>query len=562
MNQILYNASYSSRKNRIMIIILLLLICAVICLSTIFAINNKSNENIITNVFASGIDISLKSQEEAKDILEDKINAYGEIKLILNLEGQNYNISANDLGFYATNIDELVTEAYNYGRAGNLVENNYEILFSKFKNKELSLKFDLDNELYTELVTRLSDASDSIAADDKYEVKDDVVVITKGQEGKKIDRDLLKEYIITAVVNQVATIDVPVSETTAYAINFEDLYEEVCTEPQNAEVVKGSVTKIVAEKKGFGFDVAEAKKLYKEAEAGEVIEIKLAEIEPEIKLADLDADLYSNVLATFTTSYDTKDSNRVKNLQTASDRCNETVVNPGETFSFHNTIGTRTIANGYAPGNSFVGGKVVKTVGGGICQISSTLYNIVLKTNNLEIVERKAHGMPVAYAEPGLDATIAEGSIDFRFKNNREYPIKISSKLENGFVVMSILGLEEENEPRIELKSVKLTTIPAKTINQNDSSMYVGTTKVLQDPVDGCTSEAYKIVKDKDGNVISETLLSKDRYIATDKIVAVGTKAKTPVVVTPPVVEEPSVEPEEPRDLPPGWDSPESPYGG
>ena len=149
MNQILYNASYSSRKNRIMIIILLLLICAVICLSTIFAINNKSNENIITNVFASGIDISLKSQEEAKDILEDKINAYGEIKLILNLEGQNYNISANDLGFYATNIDELVTEAYNYGRAGNLVENNYEILFSKFKNKELSLKFDLDNELYT-----------------------------------------------------------------------------------------------------------------------------------------------------------------------------------------------------------------------------------------------------------------------------------------------------------------------------------------------------------------------------------------------------------------------------
>lgn len=560
MNQILYNASYSSRKNRIMIIILLLLICAVICLSTIFAINNKSNENIITNVFASGIDISLKSQEEAKDILEDKIKAYGEIKLVLNLEGQNYNISANDIGFHATNVDDVVTEAYNYGRSGNLVENNYEILFSKFKNKELNLEFALDNSLYNELVTRLSEASESIAADDKYEVKDNSVVITKGQEGKKIDRETLEGYIITAVVNQVPTIEVPVSETTAYAINFEDLYEEVCTKPQNAEIVKGDVVKIVAEKKGFGFDIEEAKKLYKEANAGEVVELKLTEIEPTIKLADLDADLYSNVLATFTTSYDTKDSNRVKNLQTASERCNGTVVNPGETFSFHNTIGTRTIANGYAMGNSFVGGKVVKSVGGGICQISSTLYNIVLKTNNLEIVERKAHGMPVVYAEPGLDATIAEGSIDFRFKNNREYPIKISSKLENGFVVMSILGLEEKDEPRIELKSVKLTTIPAKTINQNDGTMYVGTTKVLQEPVDGCTSEAYKIVKDKNGNVISETLLSKDRYIATDKIVAVGTKVKAPVVTPPPVIEEPSVEP--PRDLPPGWDSPESPYGG
>ena len=140
MNQILYNASYNARKNRIMIAILVLLIVAVICLSTIFAINNKSNENIIKNVFASGIDISLKSQEDAKEMLESKIKEYGNIKLVLNLGGQDYNIVANDMGFHATNIEEVVTEAYNYGRAGNLVENNYEILFSNFKNKDIKCK--------------------------------------------------------------------------------------------------------------------------------------------------------------------------------------------------------------------------------------------------------------------------------------------------------------------------------------------------------------------------------------------------------------------------------------
>lgn len=562
MNQILYNASYSARKNRIMIAILVLLIVAVICLSTIFAINNKSNENIIKNVFASGIDISLKSQEDAKEMLESKIKEYGNIKLVLNLGGQDYNIVANDMGFHATNIDAVVTEAYNYGRSGNLVENNYEILFSNFKNKDINLEFDVEDELYSLLIKKLSEASDAVVADDSYEVNENVITITKGQDGQKIDQTVLREYIVTAVVNQVPRIEVPVSESTANPINFEELYNTVCVEPKNAEVIKGDKFEIKVEEKGLAFDISEAKKLYKETEAGESFEITMTETMPEITVADLDVDLYTNVLATFTTTYDTTEKNRVQNLQTASSRCNDTVINPGEEFSFHKTVGTRTIANGYASAHSYTGGNVVNTVGGGICQISSTLYNIVLKTNDLEIVERKAHGMPVAYAEPGLDATIAEGYIDFRFKNNRDYPIKISSKVENGKVVMSILGLAEENEPIIELKSVKLTTIAAKTITKNDSTMYQGTSKVVQDPVDGCTSEAYRIVKDKDGNVISETLLSKDKYIATDKIVKVGTKVKQPVVQPPVVDPEPEPEPEPPRDIPPGWDSPESPYGG
>lgn len=563
MNQILYNASYGARKNRIMIAILVLLIVAVICLSTIFAINNKSNENIIKNVFASGIDISLKSQEDAKEMLESKIKEYGNIKLVLNLGGQDYNIVANDMGFHATNIDEVVTEAYNYGRAGNLVENNYEILFSNFKNKDINLEFDVEDELYSLLIKKLSEASDAVVADDSYEVNENVITITKGQDGQKIDQTVLREYIVTAVVNQVPRIEVPVSESVANPINFEELYNTVCVEPKNAEVIKGDKFEIKVEEKGLAFDISEAKKLYKETEAGESFEITMTETMPEVTVADLDVDLYTNVLATFTTTYDTTEKNRVQNLQTASSRCNDTIINPGEEFSFHKTVGTRTIANGYASAHSYAGGNVVNTVGGGICQISSTLYNIVLKTNNLEILERKAHGMPVAYAEPGLDATIAEGYIDFRFKNNRDYPIKISSKVEDGKVVMSILGLAEENEPIIELKSVKLTTIAAKTITQNDSTMYQGTSKVVQDPVDGCTSEAYRIVKDANGNVISETLLSEDKYIATDKIVKVGTKVKQQEVVVP-VEPEPTPEPEpEPdRDLPPGWDSPESPYGG
>ena len=171
--------------------------------------------------------------------------------------------------------------------------------------------------------------------------------------------------------------------------------------------------------------------------------------------------------------------------------------------------------------------------------------------------------MIVAYAEPGLDATIAEGSIDFRFKNTRKYPIKIVASVANGNATVSIMGIQDKDEPTVELKSVILETIPYKTIRQNDSTMMQGTTKQVQKPSNGYVAEAYKVLKDANGNVISETLLHKDRYTPIDEVIKVGTKVNTP----PPVVQEPDppvipVEPEEPdRDLPPGWDSPESPYG-
>ena len=160
-----------------------------------------------------------------------------------------------------------------------------------------------------------------------------------------------------------------------------------------------------------------------------------------------------------------------------------------------------------------------------------------------------------------------EGAIDFKFVNNRNYPIKIVSTLNNGTVTMSILGIKEEDDPIIELESVVLETLKYETEYQYDSNMLVGKSVELQEPEDGYLSEAYRIEKDENGNVISRTLISKDKYIPTNRIVKIGTKEPTPVVPeVPEVPEEPDVsepEPDEPiRDLPPGWDSPESPYGG
>lgn len=561
MNQILYNTSKTTGKKKIAIFVVIALICIIACISTVFALTNKGNENILKNVFIAGVDVSEKTKEDAKAALEEKVSDYNDNEITLTLDGKEYVISSDEVGFSYENLEEVVEEAYNYGRDGNLLQNNYTILFSNFKNKEFDIEYKLDNDLYNGLIEKIVAANESIVMDDSYEMSGEKLVIRKGQDGLKIATDQLESYILTAITNKVESVEVPIINSESQKLNLQEVYAKVYVEPQDAYYTSGEKFEIIPEKNGFDFDIAKAQAAYESFKGSGEFVIELRPVEPSVKVADLDAELFKDVLSTFSTTYNETEKNRVQNLTVASERCNSTIVYPGEVFSFHKTIGTRTIANGYALGHSFAaGGKVVNTVGGGICQISSTLYNIVLKAD-LEIVERKNHGLYVEYAEPSLDATIAEGSIDFRFKNNRKSPIKIESEVKNGVVKMSILGMKQSDDPIIELESVVLETLEPKTIRENDSTMLEGTTKVVQSPVKGYKSEAYRIEKDSNGNVVSRTLISKDTYAATNEIIKVGTKVIKPVEPEVPVTPVQPEEPEEPvRDLPPGWDSPESPY--
>lgn len=565
MNQILYNTTNTTDKKKIALFTLIVIICVMVCISTLFAAINLNNTKIYNNVFISGIDVSGKTKEEASDIINEEVNKYSKKSVTLRLDQSEYDISVAEVGFTVSDIDQALEEAYSYGRDGTFIQNNYTILFSNFKNKNLELGYALDEEMYQNLVARIISANEKISADDTYEISDKSIIITRGQDGLKIDGELLEKCIIKAATTESNIIDIPVLESESGRIDFEKLYSEVHVLPQDASFTSGDKFEVIVDKTGVDFDVEAAKSEYEKLKNGETMTITLRTVEPNIKIADLDAQLFKDVLATYSTTYDTTEKNRVKNLQTASDRCNGTIVYPGQEFSFHKTVGTRTIANGYASAHSFAGGKVVNTVGGGICQVSSTLYNIVLHTD-LEVVERKAHGMYVKYAEPSVDATISEGSIDFRFKNNRNYPIKIVSEMNNGTLTMSILGIKEATDKIIEIESVTLETLAYSTIRENDSTMLKGTTKVVQEPVNGYVSEAYRVEKDANGNIISRTLISKDRYIPTNEIIKVGTKV---IEEKPPVVEpEPEPQPQPPEEekdpeneLPPGWDSPESPYG-
>lgn len=155
-----------------------------------------------------------------------------------------------------------------------------------------------------------------------------------------------------------------------------------------------------------------------------------------------DAPVFKNEIASFSTKYNTEEA-RAINVELASQRINGIVIQPGETFSFSNSIMSRTTENGYVMAPSFAAGKVVSSVGGGICQVSSTLY-VTMLLSSIPATQRYPHSLQVDYVPEGLDAAIVEGVKDLRFKNPFDYPIRICSTAKNGTLTVGICKAEEE----------------------------------------------------------------------------------------------------------------------
>ena len=194
---------------------------------------------------------------------------------------------------------------------------------------------------------------------------------------------------------------------------------------------------------------------------------------------------------------------------------------PGEVFSYNTTVGQRTAAAGFKTAAVYSGGEVTTGIGGGICQVSSTLYNAVL-LSNLEIVERYNHGFNPGYVAVSRDATVSWGGPDFKFKNTRDYPIKIVCSGTGGTITVQIFGLRGEDEYTVEIESYVTKWISYSTSTKEDPTLPTGQTKIIQNGSNGCRSVAYRILK-KDGEEVSRELLSQDTYSPHNKIVAVGT---------------------------------------
>lgn len=357
------------------------------------------------------------------------------------------------------------------------------------------------------------------------QVTDTDLVITKGFSGYQVDEAataqavvLLLEEAVSAVNtnNHVAlSLEAVSSKTEPVTPDFDLLYQQVFVEPQNATLSKETFD-ITPSVTGVSFDVAAAKQSYAALAEGESCTIPLTKTEPDVTTEKLKSSLFSDVLGSVTTTIGGI-PNRVSNVKNAARYCNQVILLPGETFSYCDTVSPFTEARGYLPAPAYVGGASVDQIGGGICQVSSSIYYAALKAN-LEIVERHAHMYAVGYVPDGMDATVYSSSLDFRFKNNTEYPIKIVTSTSKRSLTVTLYGTKA-NSNYVVMTNVRNSTTNYEVVYEPDATVPVGTTVQKVTPYTGRTVEVYRNLYSGNGTLISSTLESSNTYKKRDEVI-------------------------------------------
>lgn len=508
-------------KNKKLFIILILVIIFFI-LSIIFSLLNFGSNKIIAGIHIANIDISKMNKEDASNLLKKiATEKNSEITLKYILENDEYernlDLSILNIDF---NLDNAINSAYNIGRNGNIFQSNFEIAKTMFFKKNIDLNISLDEKMLNTIISDISSNLPNKLIQNGYYIEDKNLIITKGSSGVIVDKEAFTKDITKYIQNfsqKSVNINIPVKLVDPDPIDIDKIHSEIYKEAKNAYFEEDPF-KVYPEVKGVDFDVDKAKKILNEHSDNTEFSIELKYTNPKTTLKNLKINLFPDELSTFFTQYDEKNKDRTTNLKIAASKIDGTILYPGEEFSYNKIVGARSIEAGYKEAKIYQNGKVVDGLGGGICQISSTLYNAVILAN-LDVSERFNHQFITSYVKPGRDATVAYGSKDLKFKNNRTYPIRIDVYVSNGMATVNIYGIKEKDEKQINIEVETLSILPYETKYITDSSLQSGEEKLKQRGTDGVIVNSYKITKEN-GNIISKELLSKDTYKPLERIIA------------------------------------------
>ncbi len=509
----------TKRKSNIKVIIVTstILLSFLLFFSFIFSLLNMGNNKIVRGVKIGTVDVSNLTQEEAtqkmqnwyKEVALKNITAvYEELEETITIE----QFSAS------MDIDKAIKEACSVGKSGNIVKDNYDILFSLLFSKKIKANIELEQEEIDKKIEELNAKLPNAIKQSNYYIEENQLIIIKGQRGIEVkEKEFQKQLEKVMLQEENREFVIPVKEVSPEEINIEKIHEEIYKEAQNASITQEPL-EVHPHVNGIDFSISieEAKEQLKEEKEEYIIPLSITI--PEITTEKLGEEAFPHLLGTFSTTYSISNENRVTNLELASEKINGTVILPGEIFSYNKIVGERTIAKGYKEAAVYSGGKVVDGIGGGICQLSSTLYNAVIYAN-LEITQRSNHRFLTSYVTAGRDATVSWGTIDFCFKNTRKYPIKIVSSVKNGVVTTEIYGIKEEKEYEVVIESTVTEVIPYTTNYIKDRSLPKGTEQITQYGSNGAKSVTYKVVK-YNGALVSRTLLSSDTYSPLERVIS------------------------------------------
>lgn len=425
----------------------------------------KGEDTVKNGVYVENIDLSGKTRIEATAAIEAYVEELKAVEITL-LAADNKEVvtTAGELGIIWENTG-IVAEALELGSHGNIIERYKALKDLEHEKHVFPLEFAFDFQAISTLLTEKAAKYDQKAINVSLKRENGQFQVVEGQTGYLLD-------VETSI----------------------DLVYDYLTEEWDHKPCRIALDIAVDEPKGSAEELS----------------------------------VVQDVLGTFTTSFVSSNADRSANVVNGSRLINAVTLYPGEEFSMYDEVSPFTVQNGYYMAGSYLNGKVVDSLGGGICQVSTTLYNAVLKAE-LEVTERHNHSMIVAYAEPSADAAIAESSgKDFRFVNNTDYPIYVESTTKDKKITVSIYGKETRDAGRkVRYESEILEVInPSTDQIYADASQGVGYVKVENAHI-GYKARLWKVVTEN-GVEVSREQVNKSSYKMTPRSAIVGTATSDP----------------------------------
>jgi len=464
---------------------------AVVLLFFVFTVvRTLSYDRVFDGIYVNEVSVSHMTREELQEYIDERFGKpLGEITIDVHAGQNKWQLNAKELEIQFDK-EAIVDSIYNVGRGGNVFKRLSDINLVKSENLYLNPFADAENKLVTYNETAIEQLADKIVKDAAAEVvqhqvriEGDSVSIVAGTNGYTFEKTAVKNAILESInrlesnsldITQAATVVKPNN------IDVESYISQINKAPVNASFSKNGNKELVVSPSEYGFSVdraaleAVAAKL--EENPGKSFEVAVTKIKPEINASDLKIDQFNEVLGEASTNYSTGSSNanRNTNLEIATNFLNGIILLPGEQFSFNQLLGDTTAAKGYKPAAGYSAQGVVPTYGGGVCQVSTTLYNAVINSVALSVKERWNHSYTVDYVPRGLDCMINYNTNDFKFVNNSKYPIKIVGTCSKGKLSYKITGVNENKTITYKFESKTISTTPFTTSITTDPAKKQG----------------------------------------------------------------------------------------
>ena len=544
----------------------------VVCLGAFLSLSLFSPKDIIArNVYIQDVNLGGMRLEEATAAIEEA-DYLDDIVINLEYGGQKRAVSSMDIKL-SINAEESAKKALELCKSGNIFKRSYDQLLLFFTKKELGCVPRLDEEALNGILYEFGASVNGEMVDPQVAVEGETATITPGAPGQSRDTSEALNQVVNAIIDGTYDhVPLTLERSNPEDLTVDSAYELIHKEPQDAyyEYAQKSVS-IVDHIVGYDADKTALETAVKQVNNGETATVPVTITQPAVTTEILQSKLFNTTLASYSTTFSTAAANRASNVALAASKINDTVLAPGQVFSYAESVGNPSEANGFLVAPVYENGKTSQGVGGGVCQVSSTLYSAVLYAD-LEVVQRQNHSLTVAYVPKGQDATFAYGAIDFKFKNDTDYPVKISSGASNGTLTVSIIGTKRDVDRTVQLSHKVVSTTNPTVTEKEDPTLPAGTRKVVSTGKSGYVVETTKTVYEN-GAVVSSKVITKSTYKMVPTEVSVGTKAAaasapvyevptpapTVAPATPAPTPEPTPPPATPAPTPAPTEQPETP---